>query len=147
MRRRSTPRPSWCCRSSPTATATSGREGRSGKLVLLRCRDCGYYLHPPIPVCPRDGSKNLAPEAVSGRATLATYTVNHHPWIPGLELPYVVALVEIVEQPELRLTTNLVGCALEEIRPGMAVRVLFRHIEDARGDVWLPLFEPDRDQR
>ena len=62
---------------------------------------------------------------------MASYTVNHHPWLPGFELPYVVALVEIVEQPALRLTTNLINCPLEEIRIGMAVQVVFRHIEDA----------------
>ena len=72
--------------------------GRDGRLVLLRCQSCGYYLHPPTPVCPRDRSKNLAPEAVSGRATVASFTVNHHPWVPGADLPYVVAIVELPEQ-------------------------------------------------
>jgi uncharacterized OB-fold protein len=74
---------------------------------------------------------------------LASYTINHHPWMPGFETPYVVAIVEIAEQPGLRLTTNLVNCPFEEIRIGMAVRVVFRHLVDAAGDVWLPLFEPD----
>ena len=117
--------------------------GARDELVFLRCHDCGYYLHPPIPVCPRDRSKDVRPEAVSGRATLASYTVNHHPWLPGFETPYVVAIVEFPEQTGLRLTTNLVNCPIEEIRIGMPVRVVFRHHEDAGGDVWVPLFEPD----
>jgi hypothetical protein len=58
-----------------------------------------------------------------------------------------VALVEIVEQPELRLTTNVINCPLEEIRIGMALQVVFRHIEDPHGDVWLPLFEPEGGQK
>jgi uncharacterized OB-fold protein len=116
--------------------------GSSGNLVLLQCRSCGYYLHPPVPVCPVDQSKNLAPEAVSGRATVASFTVNHHPWLPGFEPPYVVALVGLEEQPDLRLTTNIVNCAPEDVRIGMAVQVVFRHVEDESGDVWLPLFEP-----
>jgi uncharacterized OB-fold protein len=120
--------------------------GAQGHLTFLRCQTCGYYLHPPIPVCPVDQSKDLKPEAVSGRATLASYSVNHHPWLPGFELPYVVALVEIPEQPALRLTTNLVNCPLDEIEIGMALRVVFRHFEDPGGDVWLPLFEPDGDR-
>ena len=107
--------------------------GREGELVFLRCHDCGYYLHPPIPVCPIDQSKDVRPEAVSGRATLASYTVNHHPWLPGFETPYVVAIVEFPEQTGLRLTTNLVNCPIEEIRIGMAVRVVFRHHEDRAG--------------
>jgi hypothetical protein len=117
--------------------------GERGELVFLRCQDCGYYLHPPIPVCPRDQSKDVRPEAVSGRATLSSYTVNHHPWLPGFETPYVVAIVEMPEQTGLRLTTNLVNCPIEEIRGGMTLRVVFRHHEDPKGDVWLPLFEPD----
>jgi uncharacterized OB-fold protein len=121
--------------------------GEHGTLVFMRCQDCGYYLHPPIPVCPRDQSKNLAPEAVSGKATVASYTVNHHPWLPGFDPPYVVALVEIDEQAQLRLTTNLVNCAIEDVRIGMRVQVKFKHLEDPGGDVWLPLFEPDGGQQ
>jgi uncharacterized OB-fold protein len=55
----------------------------------------------------------------------------------------VVAIVEMPEQTGLRLTTNLVNCPIEEIRGGMTLRVVFRHHEDPKGDVWLPLFEPD----
>ena len=116
--------------------------GAKGELVFLRCQDCGSYLHPPIPICPHDQSKNVQPEAVSGRATVATYTINHHPWLPGFETPYVVAIVEIAEQTGLRLTTNLINCPLEDIHSGMAVQAVFHHIEDPNGDVWLPLFEP-----
>jgi uncharacterized OB-fold protein len=117
--------------------------GGHGELRFLRCRDCGTYVHPPAPLCPRDHSKRLEPEAVSGKATVATFTVNHQPWMPGPELPYVVAIVEIAEQPDVRLTTNIVHCAPGEVRIGMPVRVVFEHHPDAGGDVWLPLFEPD----
>jgi uncharacterized protein len=55
----------------------------------------------------------------------------------------VVALVEIDEQAQLRLTTNLINCAIDDIRIGMRVRAVFKHLEDPGGDVWLPLFEPD----
>jgi uncharacterized OB-fold protein len=117
--------------------------GRDGELVLLRCGDCGYWLHPPVPVCPIDGSKNLGPEATSGRGTVASFTVNHHPWLPGFEPPYVVALVELAEQEGLRLTTNLVSVAPDDVVIGQPVRVVFRHVPDPNGDVWLPLFEPE----
>jgi len=119
--------------------------GRDGQLVFLRCRRCGYYLHPPIPICPRDQSKDIVPEAVSGRATAASFTVNHHQWIPGFDPPYVIALVSIAEQPELRLTTNIVHCPPEAVHIGMEVQVVFEHREDVHGDIWLPLFEPVAD--
>ena len=117
--------------------------GADGELRFWRCGDCGYYLHPPQPICPVDHSKNLAPAAVSGRARIASYTVNHQPWMPGPELPYVVAIVEIVEQPSVRLTTNIVNCDPTEVRIGMPVRVVFEHHADPDGDIYLPLFEPD----
>ena len=117
--------------------------GAHGELRFWRCDDCGYYLHPPLPVCPMCHSKRQSVQAVSGRATLATYTINHQPWMPGPELPYVVAIIEIVEQPALRLTTNLVNCPHDEIRIGMPVRVVFEHHPDPDGDIYLPLFEPE----
>lgn len=117
--------------------------GAYGELRFWRCQDCGFYLHPPQPICPIDRSKRLAPEAVSGRARVASYTINHQPWMPGLELPYVVAIVEIVEQPSVRLTTNIVNCEPGAVRIGMPVRVVFEHHADPDGDVYLPLFEPD----
>jgi uncharacterized OB-fold protein len=119
---------------------TAGGEGR---LELLRCTHCGTYVHPPAPRCPHDQATELAWTPVSGRATVATFTVNHQAWMPGPELPYVVAIVEIAEQPSLRLTTNVVGCAPEAVRIGRPVRVTFEHHPDPDGDVWLPLFEPD----
>ena len=117
--------------------------GAQGELRFWRCQDCGWYLHPYAPMCPRDHSKNLKVEAVSGRATLASFTVNHQSWMPGPAVPYIVAIVECVEQPALRLTTNLVNCAADDAKIGMPVRVTFEKHDDPDGDVYVPLFEPD----
>ena len=112
--------------------------GKDSQLRFLRCQTCGYYIHPWSPICPIDLSKDLAPEAVSGRATVHTFTVNHQPWIPGYDPPYVIAIVEIDEQRDVRLMTNIVGCPPDDVHIGMAVQVTFDHHDD----VWLPLFEP-----
>ena len=112
--------------------------GADGVLRFLRCQSCGTYVHPPAPRCPACLAKALAPTAVSGRASVATFTVNHQAWIPGFEPPYTVAIVEIEEDPKVRLMTNIVGCPPGAVRIGMPVRVRFEHYED----VWLPLFEP-----
>jgi uncharacterized OB-fold protein len=118
--------------------------GERGELMFLNCLDCGGWIHPPQPICPHDHSKNLEPRAVSGRATVSTFTINHQQWMPGPELPYVVAIVEIVEDPSVRLMTNLVHVEPREVRIGMPVRAVFEHHSDEAGDVWIPLFEPDR---
>jgi uncharacterized OB-fold protein len=75
---------------------------------------------------------------VSGRGEVFSYTVNHHSWDGSIE-PYAIGLVELDEQPGLRLTTNLVRCAPEDVHIGLRVRVTF----EQHGIVWFPLFEPD----
>ena len=117
-----------------TAFWTGGRDGR---LLIYHCSDCGWWTHPAAPRCRRCQSPNVSPEAVSGRGLVATYTVNYKAWIPGSE-PYIVALVELDEQPALFLTTNLVGIEAEDIVLGMAVEVVFEESED----IWYPLFRP-----
>ena len=42
--------------------------GADGRLHLLRCQQCGFYLHPPLPICPRCRSTRMKPEPVSGAA-------------------------------------------------------------------------------
>lgn len=113
--------------------------GADGVLRFLRCGDCGTYIHPPAPICPHDLSRAVAPAEVSGAAVVHSYTVNHQPWYPGFDPPYVVAIVAIAEAPEVRLMTNIVSCAPEDVHIGMPVRVVF----DQYDDVWLPMFEPD----
>jgi uncharacterized OB-fold protein len=114
------------------------RGGEQGELRFLRCTPCGTYVHPPAPVCPECLSREIAVEAVSGRGVVATFTVNHHPWIPGFDPPYTVAIVELEEQAGLRLTTNIVGVEPDRVEIGMRVQVVF----EERDSVWLPLFEP-----
>jgi len=112
--------------------------GAEGELRFLRCRSCGYWIHPPQPICPSCLSHDLSVEAVSGRATVFTFTVNWQPWLPNFDPPYVVAIVALPEQDQFRLTTNIVGCEPDDVFIGMEVEVEF---EDYDG-VWLPYFHP-----
>ena len=116
------------------------RGGKRGDLCFLRCDACSTFVHPPAPICPSCLGRELTPEAVSGRAHVATYTINHHPWIPGFDPPYVVAIVEIDEQPSLRLMTNIVDCSPDDVAIGMAVEVVFEDVGE--DDIYLPLFRP-----
>jgi len=115
------------------------RGGSRGELVFLRCASCAYYIHPPSPVCPNCLGRDQKPEAVSGRGTVVTFTVNHQVWNPLVATPYVIALVEIDEQPGLRLLTNIVECAPEDVKIGLRVRATFLEKED----VFFPLFAPE----
>jgi uncharacterized protein len=115
--------------------------GEDGVLRLLRCKVCGFFNHPPGPVCRRCLSADLAPQAVSGRGRVESFSVNHQQWIPGSE-PYVVAWVSLDEQPDVRLSTNLVDVEPSDLRIGMAVTVEFEQHED----VYLPVFRPVTDE-
>ena len=115
------------------------RGGEFGELRIGWCGVCGGWRHPSLEFCPRCHGAMAEWRKVSGKAVVLAVTVNHQRWMPGFEPPYVVAIVGLAEDQGVRLTTNIIGMAPEDVRIGMAVRVCFR----AQDDVWLPLFEPD----
>lgn len=121
-------------------TAPFWTGGEHGELRVCRCDDCGTWSHPPRERCRACASRAMVPRPVSGRGHVASFTVNHQQWNPaGRTDPYVIAIVELVEQPGLRLITNVVGEGAERVEIGSPVTVRFEQLED----VWLPLFELD----
>jgi uncharacterized OB-fold protein len=114
--------------------------GERGELVFWRCQACGYWIHPPSPVCPTCLSRDIATEATNGRGVVHSYTVNEQNWNPTMPAPYVIALVELEAQAGLRLMTNIVNCEPSDVSIGMPVQVVF----EQHDDVWVPLFEPAR---
>ena len=82
--------------------------GADGVLRIQECGDCEALIHPPQPVCRYCRSRNMGVRDVSGKATLSAFTVNHRFGFPDLPPPYVVAQVAVVEDPRVRLTTNIV---------------------------------------
>ena len=109
------------------------------RLVVQRCRSCSQLQYPPDVCCTRCQGQEFEPGEVTGRGVIYSYAVVDRPLHAGFlnALPYVVVLVELDEQPGLRLLTNLVdvpdGTALS---CGMPVEVTY---ED-RGSVTLPQF-------
>jgi uncharacterized OB-fold protein len=124
----------------PDETSRPYWEGaREHVLRIMRCKSCGFFVHYPELVCPRCQSQQVVPVPVSGRGVVHAYTVTHHQGAPGFqdEVPFVVALVELEEQPGLRLITNIRGCSAGDVRIGMPVEVVF---EEAAPGVTLPQF-------
>lgn len=112
--------------------------GGTGKLMIDRCGDCRTYIHPPVPFCPACESRNVTAEPVSGRGKITTFTINHKQWVPDLAVPYVLALVEIDEDPTVRIPTNIICIDPEKIAIDMPVEVVFEQVEE----VFVPLFRP-----
>jgi uncharacterized OB-fold protein len=111
----------------------------AGRLAIQRCQACGYYNHPPKPLCDRCQSGDLRFEDVSGEGVVWSFTVMHQRSIAGFQdvVPYVTALVELVEQKHLLLVTNLPGIEARDVEVGMPVRVTFQRLTD---EIALPQF-------
>ena len=117
--------------------------GRDGELRIVRCNDDGYYIHPPRRAVPAALARTSSRTRSADAATCTAYTVNDRAWSPGLEVPYVIAIVELEEQSDLRLMTNIVGCSPAEVRIGLPVRWSF--VE--QGDAFAPVFRPTQASR
>ncbi|MFD0682915.1 OB-fold domain-containing protein [Actinomadura fibrosa] len=110
---------------------------QAGELRIQRCADCGTLRHPPGPMCPSCHSLNRDHVVASGNGEVYSYVVHHHPPVPGRTPPYVVAVVELEEG--VRIVGNVNGCAPEDVRIGMPVRLAFERMDD---DLTLPQWIP-----
>jgi uncharacterized OB-fold protein len=109
----------------------------AGELRVQRCGACQALRHPPGPMCPRCGATDPSYVLASGRGEIYSYVVHHHPPVPGRDLPFVVALVELEEG--VRVLGELQGVEPERVRIGMPVEVVFDRIDD---ELTLPAWRP-----
>src|SRR5262249_40420522 len=84
--------------------------------------------------CPRCRSLEWDTRRASGRGSVYSYVIPHHPLVPAFPEPYVVALVDLEEGT--RLVTNLIGVPPSEVRIGMAVQLSITKVDD---ELALPL--------
>jgi uncharacterized OB-fold protein len=112
---------------------------RHHELRVQKCRACGALRYYPRALCPSCLSADTEWVLSSGQGTVYTYTVTYQNQSAGFrdELPYVLAYVELDEG--VRLLTNIVGCAPDNVAIGMRVSVVF---DDVTPDVSLPKFTP-----
>lgn len=112
---------------------------RRHELRLQKCADCGHVNWPIGPVCQSCWSKRLSWEPMSGKGRLHSWVRFHKAYLPGFEdnLPYPVALVELVEGP--RLISHIKGLDYSKFRSGLELTVDF---DDVAADLTLPVFRP-----
>jgi uncharacterized OB-fold protein len=110
-------------------------------LVIQRCNACGHYVHWPAYVCPRCLADDLGFTPVSGRGVVYSFSVTTHAFHPGLAatLPYTLVIVDLVEQERLRMVSQLVDCAEDDLAIGMPVEVTFERVAP---ELVLPFFRP-----
>lgn len=87
-------------------------------------------------MCPDCQSLELEVTELSGRGTVHSFAILHHPRHPAFDDPVLVALVDLEEG--VRMFSNLVGVEPSDIEIGMAVAVEF----EARDTGAVPVFRP-----
>ena len=102
-----------------------------GEFAVCRCQECRRWIHPPIERCVKCAGPT-AFEAVSGRGTIHSFIVANRPSVPGFGhlVPYVVAVVELAEQPGLRVVSRITGIDPGDVAIGQPVRA---EVVDLRG--------------
>jgi uncharacterized OB-fold protein len=109
-----------------------------GELRIQRCGACGALRHPPGPMCPACGAARPEYVVAAGTGEVYSYVVQHHPPVPGKQLPIVVALVALPEG--VRMVGELLGADPERVRIGLPVRAEFVWIDDT---LTLPAWRED----
>ena len=97
---------------------------REGRLAISRCQDCGTFQHPPHERCRACGGP-VAFEDVSGRGTIYSFIIVRQALVPAERVPYVIAQVEIEEQPDVRVVGVMADCEPEAVTIGSPVEVHF----------------------
>ncbi|OXM58099.1 DNA-binding protein [Amycolatopsis thailandensis] len=100
---------------------------REGELRIQRWGET--LRHPPGPM-PPDGDLDAKPDHVvaCGRGTVYSYVVHHHPKVPGKDLPFVVALVELEEG--VRVMGELLDADPGSVHIGLGVEAAFVKVDE-----------------
>jgi uncharacterized OB-fold protein len=109
------------------------------RLISQRCSSCGALRHPPRPMCPHCHSLVFELQELSGRGTVYSFAILHHPQNPAFEYPVLAALIDLEEG--IRLMSNLRGLEPSGIHIGMPVEVVY---VPTIGGHQVPVFEPVR---
>jgi uncharacterized OB-fold protein len=115
--------------------------GSDGQLLVPWCERCDLWVLPPGADCPDCGGA-LTARPVSGRGSVFTYTVNYQPFLPAVPVPYVIAIVQLDEQADLRIAANIVDCQPDSVHIGLAVEVRFERHDVDNDSVFVPVFAP-----
>ncbi len=97
------------------------------RLEAVRCRGCGKVVFPARRICPACRGRDWEKTHLSWQGSVVTSTVVQvAPTELAMEAPYAVAVVETPEGA--RLMAQVVDCDPSEVRPGMAVSLVFRRL-------------------
>ena len=96
-----------------------------GRLLVEHCAECDADQFPPRGICRACRARDVSWVEITSRGVVYSYTVNHQKWMPDLEVPYAIVLVEFPDHPGFRVVGRLRGCEPEDAAIGMEVEVGF----------------------
>jgi hypothetical protein len=79
----------------------------------------------------------MEPAEITEPGIVYSVTVNYQRWLPQLEVPFGLVLVDFPDHPGVRVVGRLRGCAPQDAVIGMAVAVGF---EPGPGGFFIPSF-------
>ncbi len=110
---------------------------RDGKILIQKCSDCGTLRHPPRPMCGECQSMSWESIEASGKGTVHSYTIMHHPMVPGYDFPLPIGLIDLEEGT--RIVANIKGCEPDDVHIGMKVEGIVEPASED-DDLMLPFF-------
>jgi len=114
------------------------------ELRFQRCTRCGRVRHPPAPACPHCQSFDSDWVEAPDEAELFSFTVVRHAAHPAVSpaLPYNVAIVLFRSLDNVRLVSNVVDAAPEDLRIGMRLALVWERAGNGRS---IPRFRRTRE--
>ena len=114
---------------------------RKEELRFPHCRKCGKFHWYPQILCPHCQSDDIEWAKVGGQGKVFTWTTVRHPFLEEFKqrVPFILALVEFDDAPEVRFTTDIIECDPDDISIGMPVEPVFERVRD---DLIMPVFRP-----
>lgn len=111
---------------------------KAHRLVLPKTPEGRFFFY-PRPIAPGTAATAVSWGEVSGRGTVYSFTIDRRGTAPAFaaETPYVIAIIQLDEGP--LMTSNVVGCAPDEVRIGMAVEAVY---EEVNAEITLVKFRP-----
>jgi uncharacterized OB-fold protein len=108
------------------------------EFLVPRCASCGDFNWVPYPACRSCLSEDQSWTAVSGDATVYSYTLVHrgHGQFND-EAPYAVVMAKLVEEPRPCIVLgNTRGIDNDELAVDMPVRIVYEDIDGEDITLW-----------
>lgn len=98
---------------------------QQGRLMVQRCDACHAESFPARSMCRVCRSRQTSSVEITSTGHVYSFTINHQRWLPNMEVPFAIVLVEFAQHPGVRVAGRLRGCDVSAVSIGMSVQIGF----------------------